>query len=191
LFPRRLWLTCWVLWWCFPVPLEVIAIEKQQRINEQIRVPEVRVIDLEGNQLGILKTEEALLRAKELEFDLVEVAPNEKPPVCRIMDFGKFKYQQNKRTKKGHVHHVKNKEIRLRPKIGKHDLDFKVQHAREFLQHKDKVLISVIFRGRENAHVEEGFKVAKAVIADLAEISTVEQGPSLQGRRIVAILAPK
>lgn len=151
----------------------------------------MRVIDPEGNQLGILETEDALTRAREMDLDLVEVAPNEKPPVCRIMDFGKFKYQQNKRNKKGHVHHVKNKEIRLRPKIGKHDLDFKVQHAREFLQHKDKVLISVIFRGRENAHVDEGFKVVKTVIADLAEISVLEQGPSLQGRRIVAILAPK
>lgn len=168
-----------------------IAIEKQQRINEQIKVSQVRVIDPEGLQLGILNTDDALARAKEAELDLVEVAPNEKPPVCRIMDFGKFKYQQNKKTKKGHVHHVKNKEIRLRPKIGKHDLDFKVQHAREFLEHKDKVLISVIFRGRENAHVEEGFKVANAVIADLAPISVLEQGPSLQGRRIVAILAPK
>jgi translation initiation factor IF-3 len=168
------------------------AIEKQQRINEQIKVSKVLVIDLEGNQLGILNIEDAIARAREVELDLVEVAtPADKPPVCRIMDFGKFKYQQNKKTKKGHVHHVKNKEIRLRPKIGKHDLDFKVQHAREFLEHKDKVLISVIFRGRENAHVDEGFKVVKAVIADLAPISVLEQGPSLQGRRIVAILAPK
>jgi translation initiation factor IF-3 len=168
-----------------------IAERSQQRINEQIRVSQVRVVGADGHQLGILNTEEALQKAREAELDLVEVAPNEKPPVCRIMDFGKFKYQQNKRTKKGHVHHVKNKEIRLRPKIGKHDLDFKVGRAKEFLGHKDKVLISVVFRGRENAHVEEGFKVVKTFVAELQEIANVEQGPSLQGRRIVVILAPK
>ena len=151
----------------------------------------MRVVASDGTQLGILNTDEALLKAREAELDLVEVAPNEKPPVCRIMDFGKFKYQQNKRTKKGHVHHVKNKEIRLRPKIGKHDLDFKADRARAFLGHKDKVLISVVFRGRENAHVEEGFKVVKTFVAELQDVSTVEQGPSLQGRRIVVILAPK
>lgn len=167
------------------------AIERQQRVNEQIRVTPVRVVGADGSQLGILPTEEALQKAREADLDLVEVAPNEKPPVCRIMDYGKFKYQQRKRQSKGHVHQVRNKEIRLRPKIGKHDLDFKVGRARAFLEHKDKVVISVIFKGRENAHVEEGYKVVNSFVANLDDVSKVEQGPTMQGRRILVILAPK
>lgn len=165
--------------------------ERNQRVNEQIRVTPIRVVAADGEQLGIIPTADAMERAREAELDLVEVAPNEKPPVCRIMDYGKFKYQQKKRQHKGHVHHSKNKELRLRPKIGKHDLDFKLTKAREFLEQKDKVIISVVFRGRENAHTQEGFKVMTRVIAQLEDISKVEQGPSMQGRRIVLILAPK
>jgi translation initiation factor IF-3 len=119
------------------------------------------------------------------------VAPLEKPPVCRIMDFGKFKYQQKKRLNKGHTHHGKNKEIRLRPKIGDHDFMTKVNHAKQFLKARDKVICSVIFRGRENAHVDEGFKLVKRLVAELAEDAKVEQEASMQGRRIVLILAPK
>lgn len=130
-------------------------------------------------------------KARDAGLDLVEVAPTESPPVCRIMDHGKFKYQQKKRQHKGHTHHSKNKEIRLRPKIGQHDIDFKVNRARDFLEHKDKVIFSVVFRGRENAHTQEGFKLINNVIADLEEVSKVEQAPTMQGRRIVAILAPK
>jgi len=166
-------------------------LERNQRVNEQIRVTPIRVVAADGEQLGIIPTADAMERAREAELDLVEVAPNEKPPVCRIMDYGKFKYQQKKRQHKGHVHHSKNKELRLRPKIGKHDLDFKLTKAREFLEQKDKVIISVVFRGRENAHTQEGFKVMTRVIAQLEDISKVEQGPSMQGRRIVLILAPK
>lgn len=154
-------------------------------------MPQVRVISAEGDQLGILGTNDALAKAREQQLDLVEVAPNEKPPVCRIMDYGKFKYQQKKRAHKGHSHQTKNKEVRLRPKTDKHDLDFKTNRARGFLEHKDKVIVSVVFRGRENAHVDEGFKVAKQFIEALEDVSKVEQGPSLQGRRIVVILAPK
>jgi translation initiation factor IF-3 len=151
----------------------------------------VRVVSAEGEQLGILSTEEAIRRAREVEMDLVEVAPQEKPPVCRIMDFGKFKYQQKKKQHKTHTHQVRNKEIRLRPKTDKHDIDTKVGRARIFLGQKDKVLVSVIFRGRENAHVEEGFKVANAFVTELADVSKVEQAPSLQGRRIIVVLGPK
>ena len=107
------------------------------------------------------------------------------------MDFGKFKYQQKKRQHKGQVHHSKIKEIRLRPKIGEHDLEFKLDHAREFLAHRDKVTVAVIFRGREIAHVDEGRKVINTVIEKLSDISKVEQPPSHQGRRIVCTLAPK
>jgi translation initiation factor IF-3 len=130
-------------------------------------------------------------KARTLGLDLVEVAPTEKPPVCRIMDFGKFKYQQKKRQHKGHTHHSKNKEIRLRPKIGDHDLLTKLNRAKEFLEDKDKVVFSVIFRGRENAHVDEGFKLIEKLTAELEPVSKLEQRPTMHGRRIVAIYAPK
>jgi len=149
------------------------------------------VIGPEGDQLGVLETLIALQRARDAGMDLVEVAPQEKPPVCRIMDFGKFKYQQKKRQHKGHTHHSKNKELRLRPKIGEHDLMTKVNRAKEFLEAKDKVIFSVIFRGRENAHVDEGFKLVQRLIKDLEEIAKLEQPPQMHGRRIVVIFAPK
>ena len=170
----------------------VAKIERnQQRINEQIRVSPVRVISEEGEQLGIISTDDAMARAREADLDLVEVAPKEQPPVCRIMDYGKFKYQQKKRHHQGHGHLSKNKEIRLRPKIGDHDFDFKLNRARDFLSHKNKVIFSVVFRGRENAHVEEGFKLIKRVAAELEDISKIEQDAAMHGRRIVLILAPK
>ena len=126
-------------------------------------------------------------------MDLVEVGPNERPPVCRIMDFGKYKYQQKKRKhrNKTHVHHGRTKEIRIRPKTGEHDIDFKVNHAREFLEHKDKVSVSVIFRGRELAHVEEGRRVLDQFIQQLDDVAKVEMRPSQHGRRIVCILVPR
>jgi translation initiation factor IF-3 len=141
--------------------------------------------------LGILPTDEALLLAREKDLDLVEVAPTESPPVCRIMDFGKYKYQQKKKHARGHAHHTKTKELRLRPKTGQHDIDFKVKQARQFLEHKDKVQISVVFRGREIAHVEEGRRVMENVIQTLGEVGKVESAPAQQGRRIVCTLAPK
>src|SRR3954463_593414 len=169
------------------------AIERkqQQRINEQIRISPIRVIGAEGDQLGVITRDEALEKARSLGLDLVEVAPTEKPPVCRIMDFGKFKYQQKKRQHKGHTHHSKNKEVRLRPKIGDHDLMTKVNRAKEFLAEKDKVIFSVIFRGRENAHVDEGFKLVQRLAKELEPVAKLEQQPSMQGRRIVVIFAPK
>lgn len=172
-------------------PVERTPDRNQQRINEQIRISPVRVISAEGEQLGVLETEDALGRARDAGLDLVEVAPTEKPPVCRIMDYGKFKYQQKKRQHKGHVHHSQNKEVRLRPKIGEHDFMTKVNRAKGFLEKKDKVVFSVIFRGRENAHVDEGFKLVERLIKELAEVAKVEQGPSMQGRRIVVSFAPK
>ena len=168
------------------------AIEsKAQRVNEQIRTSPVRVISADGAQLGILPTEEALAAARQAELDLVEVAPNERPPVCRIMDYGKFKYQQKKRQHRGHAHQVKVKEIRVRPKTGEHDLNVKVNRARQFLLHKDKVLLSVMFRGRELAHVEEGQRVINEILQQLDEVSRIESPPTQQGRRIVCTLAPR
>lgn len=138
-----------------------------------------------------MPTEQALLAAREAELDLVEVAPNERPPVCRIMDFGKFKYQQRKKQHKTHTHQTKIKEIRLRPKTDSHDIEVKVGRAREFLAHKDKVVVSVVFRGRELAHVEEGHKVVAQLIKTLEDVAKVESPPSQQGRRIVCVLTPK
>ncbi len=173
-------------------PQGVSTIErKQQRINEQIRISPIRVISEEGEQLGVISTDEALARARSVGLDLVEVAPQEKPSVCRIMDFGKFKYQQKKRLNKGHTHQSKNKEIRLRPKIGDADFQTKVDRAKRFLGQKDKVIFSVIFRGRENAHVDEGFKLVEKLVSELEPVSKLEQRPQMNGRRIVAIFAPK
>jgi translation initiation factor IF-3 len=149
------------------------------------------VISADGGQLGIISTDEAMSLAREAGLDLVEVAPNEKPPVCRIMDFGKFKYQQKKKHHKTHVHHAKIKEVRLRPKTGEHDIEFKVAQARNFLEHKDKVVVSVVFRGREMAHIEEGQRVMKSVVAQLEDISKVEAPPQQMGRRLACTLSPK
>lgn len=171
--------------------IATIATKQQQRINEQIRVSQVRVIGADGAQLGIIATEEALTIARNAGMDLVEVAPDGKPPVCRVMDYGKFKYQQKKRQHKSSSHHHKVKEIRVRPKTGVHDIDVKVNRARSFLEHKDKVLISVMFRGREITHVEEGQRVINQMLSQLEDVSKIESGPSRQGRRIICTLAPK
>jgi translation initiation factor IF-3 len=170
---------------------EADVIEKQHRINEQIRISPVRVISAEGAQLGVIPTLEALERAREAGMDLVEVAPNETPPVCRIMDFGKFKYQQKKKQHKTHVHHTKIKEIRLRPKTGDHDIEFKVNQAKTFLQHKDKVIVSVVFRGREMAHVDEGQRVMKMILEQLEPVGKIESPPQQMGRRLVCTVAPR
>ena len=170
-----------------------MAIEpkKQQRINELIRVASVRVIGDDGTQLGIMVTEEAIKAAKKVNLDLVEVAPNERPPVCRIMDYGKYKYQQKKRQHKGHMHQIRIKEIRVRPKTGEHDIAVKVDRAREFLTHKDKVIVTVIFRGRELAHMEEGRRVIDQVIARLEDVAKIEAPPVHHGRRMICTLAPR
>ena len=159
----------------------VTAIDRlQTRINEQIRISPVRVIGADGQQLGILTTQEAIARANEIDLDLVEVAPNERPPVCRIMDFGKYKYEKKKKSGQNQ-HHTKTKEIRLRPKTGEHDVSFKVKQAMGFLKHKDKVQVSVVFRGREMAHIEEGRKVIEEVIELLQEMARSRHLPSSMG----------
>ncbi|MHB8971133.1 MAG: translation initiation factor IF-3 [Pirellulaceae bacterium] len=162
----------------------------QIRINEQIRVSPVRVVGADGQQLGILTTQDAITKAYEVDLDLVEVAPNERPPVCRIMDFGKYKYEKKKKSGQSQ-HHTKTKEIRLRPKTGEHDVSFKVKQALGFLKHKDKVQVSVVFRGREMAHIEEGRKVILEVIEQLQECGKVETPPQQNGRRMICTIAPK
>lgn len=164
----------------------------QTRVNNAIRISPIRVVGSDGSQLGIMATEDALARARDEGLDLVEVAPNEKPPVCRIMDYGKFKYEKGKKSQKStHSHQTKTKEIRLRPKTGEHDMDTKVRQAMKFLKQKDKVQVSVLFRGREMAHIEEGQKVMQTVIEKLAEFGKIETPPSQNGRRMVATVAPK
>ncbi len=162
----------------------------QNRVNEQIRVSPVRVVSDKGEQLGIMPTSQAQEHAREAGLDLVEVAPNEKPPVCRIMDFGKYKYEKKKRAAHS-AHHVKTKEIRLRPKTGEHDIDFKVKRAIKFLKEKNKVQVTVIFRGREMAHIEEGRRVMNEVIEELKEYGKVESMPSQQARRMTSTIGPK
>ena len=149
------------------------------------------MITAEGGQLGIIPTDEAMARAREAGLDLVEVAPNEKPPVCRIMDFGKFKYQQKKKQHKTHVHHTKIKEIRLRPKTGEHDIEFKVNQAKGFLQHKDKVIVSVVFRGRELAHIDEGQRVMRNILEQLDAVGKMDSPPQQMGKRLICTLSPR
>jgi translation initiation factor IF-3 len=153
-------------------------------------VTPVRVIADDGTQLGILETEEALEKARALDLDLVEVAPAEKPPVCRIMDYGKYKYDRKKKSTQS-THNVKLKEIRLRPKTDTHDINFKMKRAKQFLEHKDKVQVSVIFKGREMAHLQEGHKVMERAIEELMEVGKIESAPTQLGRRIVCTIAPK
>ncbi len=150
----------------------------------------IRVVAADGSQLGIIPTDDALAKAKEDGLDLVEVAPNETPPVCRIMDYGKYKYDKKKKTTQ-HSHVTKIKEIRLRPKTGAHDIDFKVKKAKGFLEHKDKVQVSVIFRGREMAHIDEGRRVMLSVIEELLEYGKLEKTPEQHGRRMTCTIAPK
>lgn len=130
--------------------------------------------------------------AREANLDLVEVAATERPPVCRIMDFGKYKYQQSRKKKqKEHQHQQKIKEIRVRPKTGDHDVETKINQARKFLEHKDKVLLNVLFRGRELQHIEEGQRIIRQMIEKLADIAKVEQQPRMEGKRMTSMLAPK
>jgi translation initiation factor IF-3 len=128
--------------------------------------------------------------AREANLDLVEVAPNERPPVCRILDYGKLRYQQSRKDK-SKVHQQKLKEIRVRPKTGDHDVETKVNQARKFLEHNDKVLVNVLFRGRELQHIEEGKRIIDAILARLVDVAKVEKAPSMEGRRMTAMLAPK
>lgn len=143
--------------------------------------------------LGVIPTEEAMRMAHDAGLDLVEVAPNERPPVCRILDYGKFKYEQKKKQQKSHkTHHTQIKEIRLRPKTGDHDVDFKIKHAREFLEEKDKVKLNIFFRGRENAHHDRGREMLLEIIAALEDIAKVEKPPGMEGgRNMTAVLAPR
>ena len=162
------------------------------RINERIRVPEVRLIDDEGNQVGVLKTPDALVFAQERDLDLVEVAPEARPPVCRVLDYSKYKYKQAQKVKQARKHQqqITVREIKFRPKIAEHDYDTKKHHVERFLRHKDKVKVTIMFRGREVTHPERGTAILDRLAEELAELGVVEQRPIQEGRNMTMMMAP-
>jgi translation initiation factor IF-3 len=162
-------------------------------LNELITYPQVRVIDHEGEQAGIMTSEEALRRAQEVSLDLVEVSPNAEPPVCRIMDFGKFRFENSKQKQgaKKKQKRTQVKEIKFRPRTEIGDYNVKLSKLRKFLENGDKTKVTMRFRGREFAHQELGMNLLKRVVADLEEISNVEQMPGMEGRQMVMLLGPK
>ncbi|MCK4541462.1 MAG: translation initiation factor IF-3 [Spirochaetales bacterium] len=167
---------------------------KRLRINEEIRVREVRLIDAQGEQRGVIATGDALNLAKESEMDLVEVAPQANPPVCKILDYGKYRFEQEKRLRESKKNQklVKMKEIRMQPKIEKHDLQFKAKHVKEFLEDGNKVKVTIRFRGRELAHTELGKVVLDNVLGLLEEGTyVVDRPPAMEGRFMSMILNPK
>jgi translation initiation factor IF-3 len=164
----------------------------QTRINDRIRVPEVRLIGADGKQIGIVKTPEALVYAQERDLDLVEVAPEARPPVCRVLDYSKYKYEQAQKQKaaRRHQQQITVREIKFRPKIAQNDYDTKKGHVARFLRNKDKVKITIMFRGREVTHPERGTALLDRLAGELSEIGVIEQSPVQDGRNMTMLLAP-
>jgi translation initiation factor IF-3 len=162
------------------------------RINERIRVPEVRLIGEDGSQIGVLKIDAALRYAQTRDLDLVEVAPEAKPPVCRVLDYSKYKYEQAQKLKQARKHQqqITIREIKFRPKIAQHDYDTKKGHVERFLKHKDKVKVTIMFRGREVTHPERGVMILDRLAEELAELAIVEQRPIQDGRNMTMMLGP-
>src|SRR5688500_7430741 len=158
----------------------------EHRINERIRVPQVRLIDEKGEQVGVVPTHQALQMARERGLDLMEVSPNAQPPVCKIVDYGKFKYEKKKKEhiakKKQTV--IKVKEIQLRPQTEEHDLQYKFKNIRQFLEDGDKAKITIMFRGREITYVDQGYKIMKQLAEMVKDIATVEATPKLEGKKL-------
>lgn len=163
------------------------------RINEEIRAREVRVISADGEQLGIMSGRDAYKLAQEAHMDLVEIAPTAKPPVCRIMDYGKFRYEQQKREKEARKKQktFDIKEVKLRPGIEEHDFNVKYKNAVRFLEDGDKVKVTIMFRGRELSHPELGEVLLKKMAEQLKDIAVVERVPKLEGKNMIMIVAPK
>jgi translation initiation factor IF-3 len=163
------------------------------RINERIRVPEVRVIAEEGEQLGVMAVQDAIREARNRGLDLVEVAPTAQPPVCRIIDFGKFQYEQKKKANEAKKKQVTItvKEVKFRPGTDVHDYDYRMKHAREWLQEGDKVKATIWFRGREMTHRELGARILEKLEKDLADVGEVEARPRMEGNQMFIILGPK
>lgn len=171
----------------------MVAIKKFIRVNERIRVPQVRLIGPDGNQLGVVSIQRAQELADQYELDLVEVAPSANPPVCRVIDFSKFKYDQEKKEREAKKHQKQSrlKEIRLKPNIDEHDYETKVKQAVTFLKKKDKVKINLFFKGRQMEHLDLGRKVLDKFIIDTQNDGQVEKEPNLEGRIMSFVIAPK
>ena len=168
-------------------------VTKSVRVNQQIRISPVRLIDSDGSQVGVVPLDEARKLAIERELDLVEVAPTARPPVCRIMDYGKFKYRENKKAKeaKKRQHVIQMKELKLRSKIDEHDLQFKLRHARKFLEKHCKVKITMVFRGREVVHKDLGERILQRVFDEVSDLADREGEIKMEGRNMILILTPK
>ena len=161
-------------------------------MNERIRSPQVRLVGVDGEQIGVVSTQEALQRAREADLDLVEVAPQANPPVCRIMDYGKFKYERDIRQKEARKKQSRTelKEIKFRPKIDAHDYGTKKGHVERFLRGGHKVKVTIMFRGREMTHTELGRKILDRLVGDLGEMVTVESMPKQEGRNMIMVISP-
>jgi len=172
---------------------EVNGIAKRINVNSRIQAQAIRVIDPDGKQLGIMTVQEALEVAKRLELDLVEVAPNSNPPVCRIMDYGKFLYHESKKVHEARKRQVtiSVKEVKIRPGTDEHDIQFKLRHIKRFLQAKNKVKITVLFRGREITHPELGREIMERIRTEIEDMGTPESEPRFEGRSITMILVPR
>ncbi|WP_026259406.1 translation initiation factor IF-3 [Uliginosibacterium gangwonense] len=163
------------------------------RINREIGVPEVRLVGEDSEQLGVVPTSQALAMAEEAGVDLVEIAPQAKPPVCRLMDYGKFKYQEQKRAHEAKLKQkqIQVKEVKLRPGTDENDYQIKMRNMTRFLEEGDKVKVTLRYRGREMAHQEFGIRQLERIKADLVELAVVEQFPKLEGRQLIMVIAPK
>ncbi|MBC7347892.1 MAG: translation initiation factor IF-3 [Clostridia bacterium] len=172
---------------------EVTGISKDLRINEEIRAREVRLISADGQQLGVMPLREALRIAEEKNLDLVEVAPTARPPVCRIMDYGKYRYELSKREREAKKRQrlINVKEIKLRLGIEEHDFQVKARNATRFLKDGDKVKVTVMFRGREISHADLGHRLCQRLVQQLADLATIEKAPVVEGRNLVMVLAPR
>ena len=165
----------------------------ETRINERIRVPQVRLVGEDGNQIGIVDTAQALRYAQERDLDLVEVAPEARPPVCRVLDYSKYKYEQEQKAKaaRRHQKQVNVREIKLRPKIATNDYETKKNHVVRFLNGDDRVKVTIMFRGREQSHPERGERLLMRLAEDVADLGTIEQHPQQDGRNMTMLLAPQ
>jgi translation initiation factor IF-3 len=168
-------------------------ISKGIRVNDRIRIKEVRVISQDGTQLGIMPIEQALQTAYSQNLDLVEVAPEARPPVCRIMDYGKYRYEQSKKAREARKKQtiIELKEIKLRPKTEEHDFQFKARHAERFLKEGNKAKVTMMFRGREMIRMDRGKALLNRFVEVLKDVAVVEQAPKIEGRNMTMILAPK
>jgi translation initiation factor IF-3 len=169
-----------------------VPISVEPRINDRIRVPEVRLLGAAGEQVGIVSINDALRLAEEADLDLVEIAPNQRPPVCKLMDYGKFKYENDQKRREARRNQVQTviKEMKLRPKIDPHDYETKKGHVVRFLKAGDKVKITIMFRGREQSRPELGFRLLQRLAADIEELGFVEAAPKQDGRNMVMVVAP-